>query len=316
MEGKAGESYPSLARLMEYTGLRKHTVTDARQWLRDNGWLTSTGQRRTDGRFSIPIECTTIPPVPDDTDGRKPPTDGRKATNDTDGRKPTNGAGRKATSDRGRKTASSKSPTEVDPVLEVDPKEKKREREVVAPSATAPNPTPALPLPPSAKTCTGKRGINDAIEIIKGLNPKAQVSKKAKNELQAALSELGGTSEAELVWAVKAKLKLCNDDVSYAIFGSSLASDLVASIRAMRSRTKEESEQAPVKQWLADYWQHCCADEDCGEAWLAANEPARGIMTVEVMNALDNWGNQWREQKAARASLTRRRDFEEEQHNG
>ena len=97
MEGKGGESYPSLERLVEYTGLSKHTITDARKWLRANGWLTSSGQRQTDqGRFSIPIEHTTIPK----TDGRFPAngtettTDGRKTTNGA-GRFPTNGAGAK-----------------------------------------------------------------------------------------------------------------------------------------------------------------------------------------------------------------------------
>jgi len=64
MEGAAGESYPSLSRLVEYTGLNIHTVTDVRKWLRDNGWLTSSGQKHTEqGQFSIPIEHTTIPPA-------------------------------------------------------------------------------------------------------------------------------------------------------------------------------------------------------------------------------------------------------------
>ena len=70
-EGKTGESYPSLDRLAEDTGLHIDAVKDARKWLRTNDWLASSGQRRAaQGKFSIPIEHTTIPEV---RSGETPP---------------------------------------------------------------------------------------------------------------------------------------------------------------------------------------------------------------------------------------------------
>jgi len=115
MEGKEGESYPSLSRLVEYTGLNLHTVTDARKWLRTNGWLTSSGQKHSaHGRFSVPIEHTTIPEA----------AGGKAFCVQTACTKTTDGAGSKTTDGHGGKTACGKATTEVDPKdFEVDPSE-------------------------------------------------------------------------------------------------------------------------------------------------------------------------------------------------
>jgi hypothetical protein len=115
MEGKEGESYPSLSRLVEYTGLNVHTVTDARKWLRGNGWLTSSGQKHSaHGRFSVPIEHTTIPKA----------AGGRALCVQTACAKTADGAGRKTTTGAGRKIACGEPTTEVDPKdFEVDPDE-------------------------------------------------------------------------------------------------------------------------------------------------------------------------------------------------
>jgi hypothetical protein len=115
MEGKEGESYPSLGRLVEYTGLNLHTVTDARKWLRTNGWLTSGGQKHTaQGKFSVPIEHTAIPEA----------GNGKTTSGQTTCSKTTDDAGRKTASGAGGKTACGKTAIEVDPKdFEVDPKE-------------------------------------------------------------------------------------------------------------------------------------------------------------------------------------------------
>jgi hypothetical protein len=107
MDGKDGESYPSLIRLVEYTGLNLHTATDARKWLRANGWLTSIGQKHTaQGKFSIPIEHTAIP----EATGVKTARFQTACTKTTDG--------------AGGKTACGKTTIEVDPKdFEVDPDE-------------------------------------------------------------------------------------------------------------------------------------------------------------------------------------------------
>ena len=118
MEGKDGESYPSLKRLEEYTGLNRQTVILARKWLRESGWLTTSGQKRTSqGEFSIPIEHTTIPPA---VDGKS--THGARGTS-VDGN-PTHGAVGKSTHGAGGKTVHGKSTPEVDPKeFEVEPNE-------------------------------------------------------------------------------------------------------------------------------------------------------------------------------------------------
>jgi hypothetical protein len=115
MEGSAGESYPSLKRLVEYTGLNLHTVTDARKWLRANGWLTSSGQKLTaQGKFSVPIEHTAIP----EAAGGKAPCCQTACTKTSDR------AGRKTAYGAGGKAACGKTTTEVDPKdFEVDPDE-------------------------------------------------------------------------------------------------------------------------------------------------------------------------------------------------
>src|ERR1700735_601026 len=62
MEGGNEVSWPSLARLSEYTGLCRDAICDARKWLRDNGWLVSSRQTHTSkGNFSVPMVRTSMP---------------------------------------------------------------------------------------------------------------------------------------------------------------------------------------------------------------------------------------------------------------
>jgi hypothetical protein len=133
MEGKEGTSYPGLDTLVQYTGLNIHTVTNARKWLRDNGWLVSTGQvRGKRGKFSVPIEHTAVPP----TAASGNPTNGEASTHATVGGIPTSGTVGMLTASRSAasratacgSTASGNPTTEVDPdsgsrptVFEVDP---------------------------------------------------------------------------------------------------------------------------------------------------------------------------------------------------
>jgi len=64
MESKDGESFPSLDNLADYTGYDRTTVKNARKRLRVKGWLVTTGQRAAKkGRFTVPIERTSIPTV-------------------------------------------------------------------------------------------------------------------------------------------------------------------------------------------------------------------------------------------------------------
>ena len=60
MEGKEGESFPSLHRLVEYTGINLHTVTDAQMAPRK--WLAYVQRAKHTSRdkFSVPIEHTAI----------------------------------------------------------------------------------------------------------------------------------------------------------------------------------------------------------------------------------------------------------------
>jgi hypothetical protein len=130
MEGKEGESYPSLNRLVEYTGLNVHTVTDARKWLRANGWLTSRGQKHTtQGKFSVRVEHTAIP----EPAGAKTANREEEAANGTRGKtvsgqsangKTTNATSGKATNGAGGFAASGETTKEVVPKsFEVDPNE-------------------------------------------------------------------------------------------------------------------------------------------------------------------------------------------------
>jgi helix-turn-helix protein len=49
------ESYPSVASLCEKCNLNEKTVFEARRWLIDNGWLVKVGERRMEGRFTVPV---------------------------------------------------------------------------------------------------------------------------------------------------------------------------------------------------------------------------------------------------------------------
>jgi hypothetical protein len=62
MENAKGESWPSLELVSECTGYSITKIKLARQWLRANGWLISTGQKHSaKGNFSITIYRTAIP---------------------------------------------------------------------------------------------------------------------------------------------------------------------------------------------------------------------------------------------------------------
>ena len=173
----------------------------------------------------------------------------RKTTNGTDG----------------RKTASSKPPTEVDPKnlevdplksFEVDPKKKERERGVSAAPAVASaseNQKPSLPLssPPAgsnlpqdeaARDKKRRQTIDNIIERVKFISGgKAGFGKKARADIVDALRDLGGpVTKGELDDAIRAKLKLCKDEVSYQNFGSILAADFVATVRFQRARAAVE----------------------------------------------------------------------------
>jgi len=66
------ESWPSIEYICEKCNLSKNTVVDARRWLVDHKWLVKVGERRVEGRFSVPIfrvECGTVPQ--EMCDGRK-----------------------------------------------------------------------------------------------------------------------------------------------------------------------------------------------------------------------------------------------------
>ena len=123
MEGKAGTSFPGLDAISACTGLNVHTISDARKWLRNHGWLVSQGQTRArGGKFSVPIEHTTVPPLTDSripTGGEKT-TASRIPTDGTDSRKTASGPTASGPTASGP-TASGKPTIEVDPALEVGP---------------------------------------------------------------------------------------------------------------------------------------------------------------------------------------------------
>jgi hypothetical protein len=53
--GKKRESYPSISSLCEKCNLTRNTVIAARRWLVKNGWLVKVGERRTEGKFAVPV---------------------------------------------------------------------------------------------------------------------------------------------------------------------------------------------------------------------------------------------------------------------
>jgi hypothetical protein len=303
MEGAAGESYPSLSRLVEYTGLNMHTVTDTRKWLRANGWLTSSGQKHTDqGKFSIPIEHTTIP---EPVSGK--PTNG--ASGKTAGGKPTNGASGKTASGL---TASGKPTTEVDPkdfevdpAFEVDPKKKEREREVdaapaatsAAPAAESPKPSLSLVSPAAGLTAPQKdkgsghektkaqqdkenrQSTDIIIQHAKARSKdKASISKTARADLATALIDLGRATIAEVDAAIDAELKQCHadDPTSYVIFGSRLAANIGAFIKNLRVRSAADAKQAEAKRKM--------------EQFRLALEMAEKDVTIDLKKWLDDKG--------------------------
>ena len=61
-EGKEGVSYPSLAKIAEYTGLDVTTVKRARRTLREIGWSVTVGKTESrHGHFAVPVEHTVVP---------------------------------------------------------------------------------------------------------------------------------------------------------------------------------------------------------------------------------------------------------------
>jgi hypothetical protein len=166
MEGKAGTSYPSVETIAAYTGLNIHTVSTARKWLRDNGWLVSKGQSRAPrGRFSVPVEHTEVPSITVSTiptDGHpgtvgRIPTDGQASNKATVGTIPTGGTVCMLTADRptaDRPTADRQPTSEVDPAFEVGPK---KELHPSNPPTTGPEggATGGKPFSEATPTATG-----------------------------------------------------------------------------------------------------------------------------------------------------------------
>jgi hypothetical protein len=59
--GRDDSSFPRLETIASDTDQNVQTVKLARKWLRDNGWLITTGQMRVGGQFSVPIERAEFP---------------------------------------------------------------------------------------------------------------------------------------------------------------------------------------------------------------------------------------------------------------
>ena len=99
------------------------------------------------------------------------------------------------------------------------------------------------------------------MERAKAINSKTGFSKTARGDLQDALDTLSedgrGVTKEEITEAIQTKLDRCSasDPTSYVIFGSSLAADLVASVRVKRQRNLKAAlaaEDARMwKQWQA-----------------------------------------------------------------
>jgi hypothetical protein len=283
-EGKDGDSYPSLTRLTQDTGLDIHTVTDARRMLRETGWLESTGQTRAShGQFSIPYQHTVVPPPVSGkpTNGAGTGTAGGKSTNRL-GTKPTNGAGTKSTNRPSTKTASGKGTTEVDPSLEVDPIQvdpvevnptevKEREKEPFPTAGTKTNLSPSLnksgKAPQTAASKNPGVSVADVLLVTKRFHSRASFSKTAQKELRAALDEIGDATIDEVRAVVEKELKACRDDdpASFVLFGSTLAANLVASVRVMRERKAKADGEHAADQWLRDYELFCKTRDFYGE---------------------------------------------------
>jgi hypothetical protein len=164
---------------------------------------------------------------------------------------------------------------------EVEGKEKReRESEVEGTSAAAPSAdvaveskpktlSPSRNLSPESKAkapqgkTEGQKKVLSAVEYVEQVIERAKVlsggrasfSKTAKTEMVEALRQLGSASSQEIDDAVRTRLSMCrpDDPTSYVIFGSSLAADFVASVRAHRERVAEDSRKAEYKR-LGDQW--------------------------------------------------------------
>jgi hypothetical protein len=98
-ENSADESYLSVARAMEETGLSRNTVETWRAWLREEGWLARTGdtvQPRSGGRFDVYV--TTV-------------KDGSKVSPPKIGMTPKNGGAPKSTAPQNLVPEGSSSPS-------------------------------------------------------------------------------------------------------------------------------------------------------------------------------------------------------------
>jgi hypothetical protein len=162
--------------------------------------------------------------------------------------------------------------TEVPDRKPLTENEKPKERETVtAPTqkqnSKSPSPScAALAEPAQAggqeetqaeKDEANRQTIERIIDRVKLLSKgKAQVTKSAKADLLDACRELGPFKMSEIDKAINAKINLCSDDFSYVNFGTSLAADLVATIRRYRAletaRVKREKEHKLQEQWLSD----------------------------------------------------------------
>jgi hypothetical protein len=149
--------------------------------------------------------------------------------------------------------------------------------------------SPSRDLSPESKAPQGKAGgqktILSAVEYVEQVIERAKVlsagkasfSKTAKTEMIEALRHLGSFNKQEMDYAIQARLDLCRDDVSYAIFGSSLAADFVASVRAHRERAANANTNAEDKR-LGDQWRkdfRAIWDDPSIELheWLVVHQP-------------------------------------------
>jgi hypothetical protein len=199
---------------------------------------------------------------------------------------------------------------EVEGEVEGEGKEKReRESEVEGTSAAAPSADVAVESKPktlspsrnlspesTAKAPQEKAGVQkktlSAVEYVERVIERAKVlsdgrasfSKTAKTEMVEALRQLGSASYQEIDDAIQTRLSICrpDDPTSYVIFGSNLAADFVASVRAHRERVAEDSREAEYKrlgdQWRKDFraiWDDVSINLT---DWIEAHQPAGSAM--------------------------------------
>jgi len=133
-------------------------------------------------------------------------------------------------------------------------KEKQREGETKA----SPNPKPLAPYPAGLKAAQKKsitpdEGVNEIICYTKGKSPAASFSGKSKQDLKAAIAELGSWTGKEFVHIIDEKIKNC-DKFALKTFGSSLAAEFLGSVQAQRQRNAA-IEKAAEAERVGQEWE-------------------------------------------------------------